>query len=217
MSRTPQRTAGGILIIGVVLTFLLIQTAQVLTPHYDPNDAALSGIGSPFFGTLACIAERCNDIPQPASALFIVAAILCGVLLLLAATHLRRAGVERSIALPVALLGAALLLLAASYIPLYFVIGDPSFIFALWLHLASSAALVAIAAFLAIHARVFTRDWARHLSRITGLAMVLIVPVYTYMTLTNAHWPIGAGSLERIGFDLMFAWFLAYGMYLLRR
>src|SRR3989338_5892906 len=72
MDRRRERAACWLLIFGTVWTVAAIYIAEVLTPNYSITGEAISGLGSTYFSTIACIAERCNDIYQPASLVFLI-------------------------------------------------------------------------------------------------------------------------------------------------
>ena len=216
MDRRRERAAGWLLIFGTVWTVAAIYIAEVLTPNYSITGEAISGLGSTYFSTIACIAERCNDIYQPASLVFVGSQVVTAALLLLTARNLSQVPGRRPVARLIALMGVTTLALCFSYLPLYMGETSLNFNVALVLHFASSVFLVGVAAFLALRADAFTQPRLKFVSRIIGTVIVTAVPLYTYMAIVNSLWGPGFGGVERIGFYTIFLWFVMYGVYLLR-
>ncbi|MBI5457163.1 DUF998 domain-containing protein [Candidatus Kaiserbacteria bacterium] len=215
MDRRRERAAGWLLILGTVWTVAAIYIAESLTPNYSLRGEAISGLGSTYFATIACIAGRCNDIYQPASLIFVASGVVTGALLLFTARNLSHVPGKKQVARLIALMGAGTLVLSSSYLPLYMGETSLSFYTALALHFASSIFLVGVAAFLALRADVFAKPWQKLTSRTMGVVIVVAVPLYTYMAVVNSLWGPGFGGVERIGFYTIFLWFVMYGVYLL--
>jgi hypothetical protein len=116
----------------------------------------------------------------------------------------------------IALLGFGMLVLSLSYVPLYMGSTAADFNLALGLHLTSTLFLVCTGAVLAIRADPFIlHPYLKYISRLMGVIVAIVVPVYAYMFVTNSLWGPGFGGVERIGFYIIFAWFLGYGAYLM--
>ncbi len=215
MERRHERIAGGLLIFGTLWTVITIHIAETLTPAYSVWGEAISGLGSTYFATHACFLAHCNTIYQPASLIFVSSEMLGGVLLFLAAYYLSRAPERKPISRMIALMGLGTLVLGFSYIPLYAGGTDANFTLALVPHLASSIFLVGVGALLALRADAFAEPRLKYISRVLGAIVVAAIPLYASMFTTDSLWGPGFGGVERIGFYIIFLWFLGYGVYLM--
>jgi len=215
MERRHLRLAGMLLVLGTLWTITVINLAGMLTPGYSVSAETISGLGSTFFATYACVLARCNTIYQPASSILVFSFLADGVLLLLSARYMLRASGKKHVSHMISLLGLATFVLGCSYIPLYIGSSAINFDAALLLHSVSALSLVCVGAPLALKADAFARHpLLIQMSRIVGAIIVVAVPLYTYMFFIDALWGPGFGGVERIGFYTIFAWFLGYGVYL---
>jgi hypothetical protein len=90
-SDTYLRWAGAALFVGGAWSIISIQLAEALTPNYDLANGSVSGLGSTFFANLACSAQPCNTIRQPASVIIIASWIVSGLCFLASAYLIKRA------------------------------------------------------------------------------------------------------------------------------
>lgn len=216
MDRRRERAAGWLLILGTVWTVVAIRIAEVLTPDYNIRAENVSGLGSTFFSTYPCMVERCNDIYQPASFIFVASLVLVGALLLLASYNISRLPGQRPVARMIAVFGAGALVLGFSYLPLYAGGTAANFILALILHIGSSTFLAIAGALIALRADAFTEMPLKYVSRTMGAIVAIAVPVYTYMFVANSLSGPGFGGVERLFLYVILAWFVMYGVYLLK-
>jgi hypothetical membrane protein len=199
-------------VIGGTWLLLSITAAEALTPGYNVSNEAISGLGSPIFSTV------CNDVPScvtlvpPASAIFVFALFLSGMLWLLSGLILRRATDHRRFALAISVVGVAYVLVGATYLPFYpggtsaGVVGG-----ARVLHLIAALVIFVLGPAVVISSYRFTRAPLRYVWLGMGafnLAALLLFASANYLGL-------GFGGIERMVVYPIFLWGIGLGASLL--
>jgi len=207
-SRRRVELAGTLLLIGGAWTILSITVAESLTPGYSVSKETISGLGSPIFS------GACNDVPscvapiQPASAIFVFAKVLNGILWIWSGSILRGATGHRRFALAISVVGVANIVVGASYIPLY--LGGTSAGFVVTtgaVHAAGALTTFVLVPIAAISTYRFTRAPLRYFSLVLG-AFALAA---NFLWLTGNYFGMGYGGMERMVAYPLYVWGIGFG------
>jgi len=200
--------AGTFLVIGGAWTILSITIAESLTPGYSVSNEAISGLGSPIFS------GTCKDVPscvtpiQPASAIFVFARFLNGILWLWSGSILRSATGHRRFALAISVVGVANILVGASYLPFY--LGGTSatvVVAAGAVHVAGALTTFVLTPIAAISTYRFTRGPLRYFSLVLGAFSL----ASNFLWLTGNYLGMGYGGMERMVAYPLYLWGIGLG------
>lgn len=207
----PSRLAlaGELLLLAALGELLSAHLAQTLIPGYDPNLAAISGLGSSFFSSGDCLRRLCNQIVQPASWLFIASRLVSGACILLAAVQLRRRLAPSRFVSTLALVGLGELILAISYAPLY--LARPRFAVAFGLHVSGWFLVFMVGSLAILFSRPLLTPLVARLSLFFGLFSLIASPLSLFIFISSSRSATGFGALERLIVDVFLLWLAAFG------
>ena len=190
------------------LTILSITIAEGLTPGYSVSNEAISGLGSPIFSGI------CNDVPscvppiQPASAIFVFAKFLNGILWLWSGSILRSATGHRRFALSISVVGIANILVGASCLPFYLGGTSANVVAAAGaVHVAGALTTFVLAPIAALSAYRFTRAPLRYFSLVLGAFSLAA----NFLWLTGNYFGMGYGGMERMVAYPLYLWAVGFG------
>ena len=185
-----------------------ITIAESLTPGYSVSKETISGLGSSIFS------GTCNDVPacvtliQPASAIFVFAMFLNGILWLWSGSILRSATGHRRFALAISVVGIANILVGASYLPFYLGGTSPTAVVASGaIHVVGAFTTFVLTPIAAISTYRFTRAPLRYFSLVLG-AFALAANI---LFLTGNYFGLGYGGMERMVAYPLFLWGIGFG------
>ena len=194
--------------IGGAWTILSITIAESLTPGYSVSKETISGLGSPIFS------GTCNDVPscvtpiQPASAIFVFARFLNGVLWLWSGSLLRGATAHRRFARAISVVGVANILVGGSYLPFY--LGGTTamvVVAAGAVHVAGAFTTFFLVPIAAISTYRFTRAPLRYISIVLGAFSLAA----NLLWLTGNYFGMGYGGMERMVAYPLYLWGIGFG------
>ena len=207
-SRSRVALAGSLLLIGGAWTILSITIAESLTPGYSVSNETISGLGSPIFSGICNAVPSCVTLIQPASAIFVFAKFLNGILWLWSGSILRSATGRRRFVLAISVVGVANILVGASYLPFY--LGGTSamvVVAAGAVHVAGAFTTFVLTPIAAISTYRFTRTPLRYFSLVLG-AFVLAA---NFLFLTGNYFGMGRGGMERMVAYPLYLWGVGFG------
>ena len=200
--------AGTFLVIGGAWTILSITIAESLTPGYSVSNEAISGLGSPIFSGTCKDVLSCVTPIQPASAIFVFARFLNGILWLWSGSILRSATGHRRFALAISVVGVANILVGASYLPFY--LGGTSatvVVAAGAVHVAGALTTFVLTPIAAISTYRFTRGALRYFSLVLGAFSL----ASNFLWLTGNYLGMGYGGMERMVAYPLYLWGIGLG------
>jgi hypothetical membrane protein len=205
--------AGELLFIGAAWGSLAITIAESLTPGYDVSTETISGLGSPFFSGTCDVVPRCLTPMQPASAIFVSALFILGILQLWSGYLLRKSTTHRRFGLAVAVVGVGALFVGVSYLPFYLGVSTVGVVGVMFvIHSVGALVQFILLPIAAISTYRFTAKPMRYLSMVLGVislaATVLFVP--------GIYLGLGAGGMERMIVYPLFVWQIGFGADLFR-
>ena len=210
-SRRRVALAGTLLLIGGAWTILSITIAESLTPGYSVSNETISGLGSPIFSGTCNDAPKCVILIQPASAIFVFAEFLNGILGLWTGSILRSATCHRRFALAISVVGVANSLVGASYLPFYLGGSSVTVIVAAGaVHVVGAFTTFVLTPIAAISTYRFTRAPLRYFSLVLG-AFALAA---NFLFLTGNFLGLGYGGMERMVAYPLSLWGIGFGAHI---
>ncbi len=200
--------AGTLLLIGGAWTILSITIAESLTPGYSVSKETISGLGSPIFSGTCIDVPSCVTPIQPASAIFVFAKFLNGILWLWSGSILRSAAGHRRFALAISVVGVANILVGASYLPFY--LGGTSamvVVAAGAVHVAGALTTFVLVPIAAISTYRFTRAPLRYFSLVLGAFSLAA----NFLFVTGNYLGMGYGGMERMVAYPLYVWGIGFG------
>lgn len=207
-SRRRVTHAGTALLIGGAWTILSITIAESLIPGYSVSNETISGLGSPIFSGICKNIPSCVIPIQPASAIYVFAKFLNGILWLWSGSILRSATGHKRFALAISVVGVANILVGASYLPFY--LGGTStgvVVAAGAVHVAGALTTFVLTPIAAVSVYRFTRAPLRYFSLILG-AFALAA---NFLWLTGNYLGLGYGGMERMVAYPLSLWGIGFG------
>ncbi len=194
--------------IGGAWTILSITIAESLTLGYSVSKETISGLGSPIFS------GTCNEVPscvtpiQPASAIFVFAKFLNGILWLWSGSILRSATGHRRFALAISVVGVANILVGASYLPFYLGGTSAGVVVASGaVHAAGALTTFVLTPIAAISTYRFTPVPLRYFSLVLGAFSLAA----NFLWLTGNYFGLGYGGMERMVAYPLYLWGSGFG------
>jgi len=205
--------AGAFLFISGVWGLLSVSVAESLTPGYNVSSETVSGLGTPYFSGVCNTLPGCAAPIQPASAVIVFSFFLSGVFILWSGYLIRSATSHKLFGLGILIAGVLLVLIGASYLPLYLGATALGPVGAAYdLHVASAILAFVLAIVLMISAYRITRSPFRYFSLVLGL-----VALVSFLSFGSGNYlGLGLGGIERVLIYSFEAWIIGFGAYLLK-